>query len=118
MVTNIQETPGTDRVTIRYLVRCIVEQSAAISAEQIAHKVSLNVEAIREELKYWVDKGLVEVLRPVTVSHPESRPESAADGRSEFYRWIRPTDTDYVWQAGLMRHNPLPRLSTYRPTIF
>ena len=118
MVTDMQKNPVTDRVTVRYLVRCIVEQSGAVSAEQIARRISLEVGMIREELKYWVAKGLVEVLRPVCVSACVDREDPSAPGRGEYYRWIRPTDTDYVWQAGLMRNRPPPRLGTVRPIIF
>lgn len=118
MVTNIQDSPATDRVTIRYLVRCMVEQSGAIRADQIARRISLDVEMIREELKYWVAKGLVEVLRPVAMSAPEEGEEVSAGSGGEYYRWIRPTDTDYAWQAVLIRHRPLPRLADSHPIIF
>jgi len=108
MVTNVQDSPGTDRVTIRYLVRCMVEQSGAVRADQIARRISLDVEIIREELNYWIAKGLVEVIRPVALTVPNDGEEVSTGSGGEYYRWIRPTDTDYLWQAVLMRHRPLP----------
>lgn len=115
MVTHIQDSPATDRVTVRYVVRCMVEQSGAIRADQIARRISINVETICEELRYWVAKGLVEVLRPIAVSAPEEGEEISAGSGGEYYRWIRPTDTDFIWQAAMMRHRPLPRLgNTHR----
>ena len=78
MVSNTQENRGTDRITIRYLVRCMVEQSGAVRADQIARRVSLDVEMIREELKYWVAKGLIEVLRPVAANVPDEGEEAFA----------------------------------------
>ena len=118
MVTDMQDKTAVDRVTLRYLVRCMVEQSGAISAEQMARRMSLDAESVREEVKYWVDKGLVEIIRPVGVSMPTEGTSSPATDRTDYYRWIRPTDTDYIWQAGLMRDPPLPRLGTVRPIIF
>jgi len=118
MVTDMQEKSAVDRVTLRYLVRCMVEQSGAISAEQMARKTSLDTEMIREEVKYWVDKGLVEIIRPVGAPVSAEGTNSPAPDRADYYRWIRPTDTDYIWQAGLMRDPPLPRLGTVRPIIF
>jgi hypothetical protein len=117
MVTNVQDSPGTDRVTIRYLVRCIVEQSGAVRADEIARRISFDVETIRAELNYWIAKGLVEVLRPVAAVSGEGEEVSTGSG-GEYYRWIRPADTDYVWQAVLMRQRPLPRLGNSRPIIF
>jgi predicted transcriptional regulator len=118
MVTNVQDSPSTDRVTIRYLVRCMVEQSGAVRADEIAGRISFDIQTIREELKYWVAKGLVEVLRPVALAVPDEGAEITTGSRGEYYRWIRPSDTDYMWQAALIRHRPLPRLGNSRPIIF
>ena len=115
MVTNVQDSPGTDRVIIRYLVRCMVEQSGAVRADEIARRISFDVGVIREELNYWVAKGLIEVLRPVSPLEGEEVP---ARSGGEYYRWIRPTDTDYLWQAVMMRHQPQLRLGNSRPIIF
>ncbi len=118
MVTDMQDKEAVDRITLRYLVRCMVEQSGAISAEKMARRMAVDVESVREAVKYWVDKGLVEIIRPVGVSMSTEGTRSLTADRTDFYRWIRPTDTDYVWQASLMRDPPLPRLGTIRPIVF
>jgi hypothetical protein len=118
MVIHIRDRPATDRETIRYVVRCIVEKSGAVRADQIARRISLDVETIREELTYWVTRGLIEVLRPVAPALAGEGEGVSAGGGGEYYRWIRPTDTDYIWQSVLMRHRPLPRLADARPIIF
>ena len=117
MVTDVQNELGTDRLTLRYLVRCMVEQSGAVRADQIARRMSVDIAPVCQELEYWVAKGLVEVLRPVAVSMTEECEDASAEGGA-YYRWVRPTDTEYAWQAALMRHRPLPHIADSYPIIF
>jgi hypothetical protein len=101
MVSDTSDVQASDRSTIEYVVRCILEQSGAIRADQIAERISLNVEAIHEELNRLVGKGLVEILRPIALTKEDENDPGEAKSHSEFYRWIRPTDTDYLWQSNL-----------------
>ncbi len=102
MVGDSQDMPITDRATVRYIIRCTLEQSGATRAEDVARRLFLNVRLVREELRYFVDLGLVEVLRPIRAG-AISLDDADEDGaESEYYRWIRATDSDYLWQAQLL----------------
>ena len=79
-----------------------------IVPDQIARRVPLRVEIIREELAYWVAKGLVEVLRPVAAAMQDESDEVSGGSGGDYYRWIRPTDADYMWQAELLSRRPPP----------
>jgi hypothetical protein len=102
MVSDTSDIQASDRSTLEYVVRCILEQSGAMRVDQVAEWISLNVEAIQEELNRLVEKGLVEILRPIAVTEGNENASEEAKNRCEFYRWIRPTDTDYLWQSNLL----------------
>lgn len=49
---------------------------------------------IREGLEYWVDRGLVEVMRPYNRSQ-------SFDDELDYYRWKQSSDRDFLWQQTL-----------------
>lgn len=101
MVNHTSDLQTFDRETIGCVVRCILEQSGALCADQIARRISLNLEVIHKELDRLVDKGLAERLSPLAVENEAENTPAETKPFREYYRWIRPTDTDYLWQSNL-----------------
>jgi hypothetical protein len=56
-------------------------------------------------LDILIHAGIVEVLRPVPPAGSSGgRPDLNLD--LEYYRWVRPTDQDYMWQNLLIPNTP------------
>jgi hypothetical protein len=107
MVSDMPDIQASDRPPMEYVVRCILEQSGAIRADQIAIRISLKEEAILEELNRLVGRGLVEILRPIAVTNGNANESEEANRPCDYYRWIRPTDMDYLWQSNLLARDPI-----------
>lgn len=78
-------------------VRSCLERREVVQAADVAQALSMEVDSVRLELDRLVSRGLVEVLRPM------GPPRGRDLHELEYFRWIRQTDGDYVWQKKLLR---------------
>lgn len=91
----VSETSPADALS-NFLQGC-----GAVTASDVARCLGLEVDAVHMELEQLVRAGRVEVLRPIP--RPGCQPGAMGGGTDlEYYRWIRSTDVDYVWQRALL----------------
>ena len=81
---------------IRKLLRVCLERSEAMPLNGLVSYLGMDQESIDRELSRLVDQGEVEVLRPVGSESNEDPVHCRRD--YEFYRMVRETDRDYLWE--------------------
>ena len=92
-----RETKDIPEEHIRKLVRSRLLNTDAISLEELATFVGQDHESVAEVVDALVADGEVEILRPVggVIS------ESGWSAGEVFYRMIRATDRDFLWEKEL-----------------
>lgn len=97
MVADKSRNSGAETAdSLRGTLTALLRENGALSAAAIARLLSSSAEAVCAELRKLVEIGVAEVMQPVGIG-------AGLSPDLEYYRWKRRSDTDYVWQANLIR---------------
>jgi hypothetical protein len=58
---------------------------------QLAQTLAFDAATVREGLEYWVNCGMVEVMRPYNRHR-------LFDDELDYYRWKQSSDRDFLWE--------------------
>jgi predicted ArsR family transcriptional regulator len=84
-----------DKTGVRSRLRACLEDCDAVSAHALMQRLRLDRETLSGCLDGLIARGDVEVLRPISRGQDGGHAPRRDD---EFYRLVRETDNDYLWQ--------------------
>ena len=97
---------------VRKLVKASLERCEAINLDCLSRSVGMDRGLVSRELKTLVNRGEVEVLRPLP---PAGKLRNRRNcGPTEHYRLLRRTDTNYLWEQEIAVRLPVSRMSDVR----
>jgi hypothetical protein len=79
---------------VRKLLRSCLDHSGAMTGAGLMSYVGLDRDTVQRELDRLIHSGEVEILRPVHAA--------SGDSPHEFYRKIRGTDRDFLWEQEVL----------------
>ena len=101
---------------VRKLLRHGLGRQQAANLERLADTLGMDRHTILEGLMTLVEDGEVEVLRPLMSDHGTGTSVGGEGSPSVFYRLVRQTDGDYLWEQRLAQFSPAVRRSDHEQT--
>lgn len=93
------------------MLRCQLERRQVAQLDELVEGVGLSGEVVDRALAELVSRGEVAVLRPIRRVQAE-RGKTCVSGRDrEYYRLVRESDGDYLWEQDILVRLPVTRMA-------
>ena len=89
----------------------LIRSRKIVRLRDLVDDLDTDATTIRHELRPCVEDGTIECLCPAS-QEPET-----ADVELTYYRWVEPTDNDYLWQRNLLTSDVAARDPAQHPDL-